>query len=205
MVAALHCVWPEFQWYQLAYATEMKSIQLHDSIVMALPWDSMQLHYITQYITMGGSGLPTLRFRPLLRSVQNCWKFFCRYRGGGPCVQCSMCGMVMPSGIVNPHILIDHSGFTTKRALRAYIVTLCSKFCWILPLQWSWFVFTHNREHLCSPSMNIHPWFHYISNFHGIPEKNAKMQKNLSFMLNWRKKLACSDCSQITQTNWMKN
>ena len=32
MVAALRCVRPQFQWYQLAYATEMKSIQLHDSI-----------------------------------------------------------------------------------------------------------------------------------------------------------------------------
>ena len=31
MVAALRCVRPQFQWYQLAY-TEMKSIQLHDSI-----------------------------------------------------------------------------------------------------------------------------------------------------------------------------
>ena len=33
MVAALRCVRPQFQWYQLAYATEIKSIQLHDSIV----------------------------------------------------------------------------------------------------------------------------------------------------------------------------
>ena len=32
MVAALRCVRPQFQWSQLAYATEMKSIQLHDSI-----------------------------------------------------------------------------------------------------------------------------------------------------------------------------
>ena len=32
MVAALRCVRPQFQWYQLAYATEIKSIQLHDSI-----------------------------------------------------------------------------------------------------------------------------------------------------------------------------
>ena len=37
MIAALRCVWPQFQWYQLAYATEIKSIQLHDSIVMASP------------------------------------------------------------------------------------------------------------------------------------------------------------------------
>ena len=27
MVAAMRCVWPQFQWYQLAYATEIKSIQ----------------------------------------------------------------------------------------------------------------------------------------------------------------------------------
>ena len=24
MIAALRCVWPQFQWYQLAYATEIK-------------------------------------------------------------------------------------------------------------------------------------------------------------------------------------
>ena len=30
----------------MAYATEIKSIQLHDSIVMASPWDGFQLHYI---------------------------------------------------------------------------------------------------------------------------------------------------------------
>ena len=29
MVAALRCVRPQFQWHQMAYATEMKSIQLH--------------------------------------------------------------------------------------------------------------------------------------------------------------------------------
>ena len=33
MVAALRCVRPQFQWYQLAYATEIKSNQLHDSII----------------------------------------------------------------------------------------------------------------------------------------------------------------------------
>ena len=33
MVAALRCVRPQFQWHQLTYATEIKSIQLHDSIV----------------------------------------------------------------------------------------------------------------------------------------------------------------------------
>ena len=33
MVAALRCVRPPIQWYQLAYATEIKSIQLHDFIV----------------------------------------------------------------------------------------------------------------------------------------------------------------------------
>ena len=32
MVVALFCVRPQFYWYQLAYATERKSIQLHDSI-----------------------------------------------------------------------------------------------------------------------------------------------------------------------------
>ena len=32
MVAAWRCVRPHLLWYQLAYATEMKSIQLHDSI-----------------------------------------------------------------------------------------------------------------------------------------------------------------------------
>ena len=32
MVAASRCVWPQIQWYQLVYATEIKSIQLHDSI-----------------------------------------------------------------------------------------------------------------------------------------------------------------------------
>ena len=30
MVAAMRCVRPQFQWYQLIYATEIKSIQLHD-------------------------------------------------------------------------------------------------------------------------------------------------------------------------------
>ena len=33
MVAAERCVRPQFQWDQLAYATEIKSIQLHDSII----------------------------------------------------------------------------------------------------------------------------------------------------------------------------
>ena len=33
MVATLRCVRPQFQWYQLAHVTEIKSIQLHDSIV----------------------------------------------------------------------------------------------------------------------------------------------------------------------------
>ena len=50
MVAALCCVWPQFQWYHLAYATEMKSIQLHDSIVMASPWDSISYIYIFIHI-----------------------------------------------------------------------------------------------------------------------------------------------------------
>ena len=43
MAAALRCVRPQFQWYQL-YATEMKSIQLHD-YRRAQPKDS--IHYIT--------------------------------------------------------------------------------------------------------------------------------------------------------------
>ena len=40
IIAALRCVWPQFQWYPLAYPT--KSIQLHDSIVIASP--SVILH-----------------------------------------------------------------------------------------------------------------------------------------------------------------
>ena len=36
MVAALHCVRPQFQWYRLVYATEIKSIQLHDSFKIAV-------------------------------------------------------------------------------------------------------------------------------------------------------------------------
>ena len=32
MVASLRCVRTQFQWYQLAYALEIKSIELHDSI-----------------------------------------------------------------------------------------------------------------------------------------------------------------------------
>ena len=52
MVAALRCVWPQFQWYQLAYATEMKSIQLHDSIE-GLSQKIVAIHYITlHYITL---------------------------------------------------------------------------------------------------------------------------------------------------------
>ena len=52
MVAALGCVRPQFQWYQLAYATEIKSIQLHDSRQgKAQPKDS--IIYITSHcITM---------------------------------------------------------------------------------------------------------------------------------------------------------
>ena len=56
MVAALRCVRPQFQWYQLAYATEMKSIQLHDSIeglsqkiVSNDPIHYITLHYITLF------------------------------------------------------------------------------------------------------------------------------------------------------------
>ena len=47
MVAALRCVRPQFQWYQLAYATEMKSIQLHVSIEgLSQKIVSITLHYI---------------------------------------------------------------------------------------------------------------------------------------------------------------
>ena len=54
MVAALRCVRPQFQWYQLAYATEIKSIQLHDSIVrLSRKIVAFTLHYITlHYITL---------------------------------------------------------------------------------------------------------------------------------------------------------
>ena len=46
MVAALRCVRPQFQWYQLAYATEIKSIQLHDSIEgLSQKIVSITLHY----------------------------------------------------------------------------------------------------------------------------------------------------------------
>ena len=48
MVAALRCGRLQFQWYQLAYATEIKSIQLHDSIVrLSQNTVSFTLHYIT--------------------------------------------------------------------------------------------------------------------------------------------------------------
>ena len=47
MIAALRCVQPQFQWYQLAYATEIKSIQMHDSIKRLIPKIvSIILHYI---------------------------------------------------------------------------------------------------------------------------------------------------------------
>ena len=47
MVAALRYVRPQFQWYQPAYATEMKSIQLHDSIEgLSQKMVSITLHYI---------------------------------------------------------------------------------------------------------------------------------------------------------------
>ena len=51
MVAALRCVRPQIQWYQLAYATEIKSIQLHGSIVGLSQKDSILIHtYIHTYI-----------------------------------------------------------------------------------------------------------------------------------------------------------
>ena len=37
---SLSCFWPHLQWHHLAYATEIKSIQLHDS-----PWDSTSCSY----------------------------------------------------------------------------------------------------------------------------------------------------------------
>ena len=47
MVAALRCVRPQIQWFQLAYATEKKSIQLHDSIEgLSQKIASYTLHYI---------------------------------------------------------------------------------------------------------------------------------------------------------------
>ena len=57
MVAALCCVQPQFQLYQLAHATEIKSIQLHDSIVglsqKIVSFTLLTLHYITlHYITL---------------------------------------------------------------------------------------------------------------------------------------------------------
>ena len=56
MVAALRCVRPQFQWYQLAYATEIKSIQLHDSIVrLSQKIVSFTLHYITLHLA-GAAG-----------------------------------------------------------------------------------------------------------------------------------------------------
>ena len=54
MVAALRCVRPQFQWCQLAYATGMKSIQLHDAWLYrkAQPKDSIiyiTSHHITSH------------------------------------------------------------------------------------------------------------------------------------------------------------
>ena len=47
MVAALRCVRPQFQWYQLEYVTDMKSIQLHDSIEgLSQKIVSITLHYV---------------------------------------------------------------------------------------------------------------------------------------------------------------
>ena len=53
MVAVFRCVRPQFHWYQLAYATEIKSIQLHDCIRMVSPWDS--IIYITLHLLHLGS------------------------------------------------------------------------------------------------------------------------------------------------------
>ena len=52
MVAALRCVRPQIQWYKLAYATQIKSIQLHDSIEgLSQKIVSSTLHCIIHYIT----------------------------------------------------------------------------------------------------------------------------------------------------------
>ena len=67
MVAVLRCVQPQFQWYQLAYATEMKSIQLHDSIEgLSQKIVSITLHYNGALLTAGR----VLR-RPNVRSTDN--------------------------------------------------------------------------------------------------------------------------------------
>ena len=47
----LNTIDEEETWYHLAYATEIKSIQLYDSIVMALPWDSISVTF-TQVISV---------------------------------------------------------------------------------------------------------------------------------------------------------
>ena len=61
MVAALRCVRPQFQWYQLAYATEIKSIQLHDSIVRhSQKIVSFTLHYITLHYILAMVSLALL-------------------------------------------------------------------------------------------------------------------------------------------------
>ena len=41
-----------FLWHNLAYATEIKSIRLHDSIVMALPWDMRDENIISTKIVL---------------------------------------------------------------------------------------------------------------------------------------------------------
>ena len=59
MAAALRYVRPQFQWDQLAYATEMKSIQLHDSVEeLSQKIVSITLHYITLHLAayVGGFG-----------------------------------------------------------------------------------------------------------------------------------------------------
>ena len=62
MVAALRCVRrlrPHLQWHRLAYATEIKSIQLHDSIEGLSQKGSIlyitiiTLHYITRVFKTG--------------------------------------------------------------------------------------------------------------------------------------------------------
>ena len=59
MAAALRCVRPQFQWYQLAYTTEINSMQLHDSTegfsqnIVSITLHYIKLHYITlHYITL---------------------------------------------------------------------------------------------------------------------------------------------------------
>ena len=65
MVAALRCVRPQFQWYQLAYATEIKSIQLHDSIIRL---SQKIVSFTVHYIAHKGTKLHTSQINQILTS-----------------------------------------------------------------------------------------------------------------------------------------